>query len=189
MTRHLFLLQWATMRMWMHWRGRPALTGADYGGSPVGPPNQRVRVVGGIAALLARSAAAAAAAVAELSAPAPEVPASEHDRVLRYGDLALDVDTREVQRGGHPIALTKMEFRLLELFLRHPHQVLTREVIFDRVWGFGYALTSNTLNVYVGYLRRKTEAGGRPRLIHTVRGVGYVLRHDPDAKPARWRRI
>ena len=118
---------------------------------------------------------------------APEV-VHDDDRLLRYGDLALDLDTRDVWRGAETIVLTKMEFSLLELFLRHPHQVLTREVIFDRVWGFGYALNSNTLNVYVGYLRRKTEVAGGPRLIHTVRGVGYVLRCYPAVAPARWRR-
>jgi two-component system response regulator MprA len=98
---------------------------------------------------------------------------------LRYRDLTLDPITYQVWRGATRIDLTRMEFRLLELFLRHPGQVLTRTQIFDRVWGFDYGPRSNTLNVYVGYLRHKTEVGGRSRLIHTVRGVGYVLRDDP----------
>jgi two-component system response regulator MprA len=96
--------------------------------------------------------------------------------VLRTGDLELDPVGYEVRRGDRPIELTRTEFALLELFLRHPRQVLTREVIFDRVWGYDFGPSSNSLEVYVGYLRRKTEAGGEPRLIQTVRGVGYVLR-------------
>jgi predicted ATPase/DNA-binding winged helix-turn-helix (wHTH) protein len=96
--------------------------------------------------------------------------------VLQVDDLVLDVRTRDVHRGGRPIDLTPTEFRLLELFMRNAHQVLTHELIFDRVWGFEYWPRSNTLRVYVGYLRHKTEAGGNPRLIHTVRGVGYMLR-------------
>jgi DNA-binding response OmpR family regulator len=93
-----------------------------------------------------------------------------------FGDLVLDGHTREVHRGERQLHLTVTEFRLLELLLRHPRQVLPRGTIFDRVWGFDLAATSNSLTVYIGYLRRKTEAGGEPRLIHTVRGVGYVLR-------------
>jgi len=81
-----------------------------------------------------------------------------------------------VRRGRRPIELTRTEFLLLELFLRHPRQVLTRSIIFDRVWGYDFGPASNSLEVYVGYLRRKTEAAGEPRLLHTVRGVGYVLR-------------
>jgi two-component system response regulator MprA len=81
-----------------------------------------------------------------------------------------------LRRGGRAIELTRTEFLLLELFLRHPRQVLTRSLIFDRVWGYDFGPASNSLEVYVGYLRRKTEAGGEPRLVHTVRGVGYVLR-------------
>jgi two-component system, OmpR family, response regulator MprA len=95
---------------------------------------------------------------------------------LRFADLELDLGTREVLRGGDPIELTRTEFSLLELFLRNPRQVLTRSVIFERVWGFDFGPTSNSLDVYIGYLRRKTEAGGRPRLIRTVRGVGYAIR-------------
>ena len=96
--------------------------------------------------------------------------------VLRFVDLTLDPDAYEVRRGGRPIELTRTELLLLELLLRHPRQVLTRSAIFEHVWGYDFGATSNSLEVYVGYLRRKTEAGGESRLIHTVRGVGYVLR-------------
>jgi two-component system response regulator MprA len=95
---------------------------------------------------------------------------------LRFEDLELDPKTREVRRGGEPIELTRTEFALLELFLLNPRQVLTRSLIFERVWGYDFGASSNSLDVYVGYLRRKTEAGGKPRLIQTVRGVGYALR-------------
>jgi two-component system response regulator MprA len=95
---------------------------------------------------------------------------------LRFADLELDPGTREVRRGGDPIELTRTEFSLLELFLLNPRQVLTRSVIFERVWGYDFGYGSNSLDVYIGYLRRKTEAGGKPRLIQTVRGVGYALR-------------
>ena len=81
-----------------------------------------------------------------------------------------------MRRGGEPIDLTRTEFALLELFLLNPRQVLTRSLIFERVWGYDFGATSNSLDVYIGYLRRKTEAGGQPRLIQTVRGVGYALR-------------
>ena len=96
--------------------------------------------------------------------------------VLRFADLELDPSTREVRRGGEPIELTRTEFSLLELFMLNPRQVLTRSVIFERVWGYDFGPGSNSLDVYIGYLRRKTEAGGKPRLIQTVRGVGYALR-------------
>lgn len=96
--------------------------------------------------------------------------------VLRLADLSLEPGSRQVRRGERPIELTRTEFLLLELFLRHPGQVLTREVISANVWGYDVGPTSNSLDVYVGYLRRKTEAGGEPRLLQTVRGVGYVLR-------------
>jgi two-component system response regulator MprA len=98
------------------------------------------------------------------------------DGVLRFADLELDTGTREVRRGGDKIELTRTEFNLLELFLVNPRQVLTRSIIFERVWGYDFGFASNSLDVYIGYLRRKTEAGGKPRLIHTVRGVGYALR-------------
>ena len=95
--------------------------------------------------------------------------------VLRFADLELDPGTREVKR-GEPVELTRTEFSLLELFMMNPRQVLTRSVIFERVWGYDFGYGSNSLDVYIGYLRRKTEAGGKPRLIQTVRGVGYALR-------------
>jgi two-component system, OmpR family, response regulator MprA len=95
---------------------------------------------------------------------------------LRYADLELDPRSREVRRGGELVELTRTEFSLLELFMLNPRQVLTRSVIFERVWGYDFGYGSNSLDVYIGYLRRKTEAGSRPRLIQTVRGVGYALR-------------
>jgi len=100
----------------------------------------------------------------------------ETDEVLRFADLKLDPGTREVRRSDDLIELTRTEFSLLELFLLNPRQVLTRSIIFERVWGYDFGFASNSLDVYIGYLRRKTEAGGKPRLIHTVRGVGYALR-------------
>jgi len=100
------------------------------------------------------------------------------DEPLSFADLTLDPGTREVRRGDRQIGLTRTEFLLLELFLRNPRQVLTRDVIFDRVWGYDFGPASNSLEVYIGYLRRKTEARGEPRLIHTVRGVGYALREE-----------
>jgi two-component system, OmpR family, response regulator MprA len=98
------------------------------------------------------------------------------DRTLRFADLELDPATHEVMRGGRPLELTRTEFLLLELFLLNPRQVLTRTLIFERVWGYDFGPSSNSLEVYVGYLRRKLEAAGEPRLIQTVRGVGYALR-------------
>ena len=100
----------------------------------------------------------------------------ESGEVVRFADLELDPATREVTRGGRPIELTRTEFSLLELFMRNPRQVLTRTIIFERVWGYDFGYASNSLDVYIGYLRRKTEAEGEPRLIQTVRGVGYALR-------------
>jgi two-component system response regulator MprA len=100
----------------------------------------------------------------------------EAGEVLRFANLELNPGTREVHRGERLIDLTRTEFSLLELFLRNPKQVLTRSVIFERVWGYDFGFASNSLDVYIGYLRRKTEAGGEPRLIQTVRGVGYALR-------------
>jgi two-component system response regulator MprA len=97
---------------------------------------------------------------------------------LRFAGLELDPLAHEVRRGDRSIELTRTEFLLLDLFLRHPRQVLTRSLIFENVWGYDFGPTSNSLEVYMGYLRRKTEAGGEPRVLHTVRGVGYVLR-DP----------
>ena len=98
------------------------------------------------------------------------------DAVLRFDDVTLNRSTREVKRGEHPIELTKIEFDLLELFLQHPRQVLTREQILDLVWGYSFDSGTNSLAVYIGYLRRKLEEAGAPRLIQTVRGVGYSLR-------------
>ncbi|GAA2263409.1 response regulator transcription factor [Streptomyces amakusaensis] len=121
-----------------------------------------------IRALLRRSAYAA-----------PAGGAAEGDdghEVLSFGDLRMDLITREVHRGARPVELTRTEFTLLELLLAHPRQVLTREQILKSVWGFDFEPSSNSLDVYVMYLRRKTEAAGEPRLVHTVRGVGYVLR-------------
>ena len=104
--------------------------------------------------------------------------ASSGPEELRFSDLSLDPGTREVCRSDRSIDLTRTEFSLLELFLRNPRQVLSRSTIFERVWGYDFGPTSNSLDVYIGYLRRKTEAGGEPRLIHTVRGVGYSLREE-----------
>jgi len=98
------------------------------------------------------------------------------DELLRFADLELNPGTREVRRAGDAIELTRTEFALLELFLTNPRQVLTRSIIFERVWGYDFGFASNSLDVYIGYLRRKTEAGGKSRLIQTVRGVGYALR-------------
>lgn len=98
------------------------------------------------------------------------------DRTLRFDDLELDPVAHEARRGGRLLELTRTEFLLLELLMRHPRQVLTRAAIFDHVWGYDFGPASNSLEVYVGYLRRKTEAEGEPRLVQTVRGVGYVLR-------------
>ncbi|MFI1150003.1 response regulator transcription factor [Streptomyces sp. NPDC020817] len=102
--------------------------------------------------------------------------AADDTDALAFGDLRMDLATREVTRSGRRVELTRTEFTLLEMFLAHPRQVLTREQILKTVWGFDFEPSSNSLDVYVMYLRRKTEAGGEPRLVHTVRGVGYVLR-------------
>jgi two-component system response regulator MprA len=102
--------------------------------------------------------------------------ASAPGQVLRFSDVTLDPVAHQVKRGNREVELTRTEFLLLELFLLHPRQVLTRSVIFERVWGYDFGPDSNSLEVYVSYLRRKLEADGEPRLLHTVRGVGYVLR-------------
>src|SRR4029450_9884033 len=99
---------------------------------------------------------------------------------LRFGDLRMDRSTHEVWRGERTISLTRQEFDLLALCLDHPRQVLTRSTILERVWDYDFGRDSNVLEVYVGYLRRRLEAEGEPRVIHTVRGVGYVLREDPE---------
>ena len=98
--------------------------------------------------------------------------------VLKFSDLTLDTGTRQAFRGERALELTAKEYELLELFMRHPRQVMTREVIFDRVWGYDFGGESNIIEVYVRYLRQKTEAANEKRLVHTVRGVGYVLRED-----------
>ncbi|WP_299053713.1 response regulator transcription factor [uncultured Nocardioides sp.] len=98
------------------------------------------------------------------------------DETLSFADLTMDIASREVLRDGRSIELTRTEFSLLELFLRRPRRVLERAFILEEVWGYDFPTTANSLEVYVGYLRRKTEAEGEPRLLHTVRGVGYVLR-------------
>ncbi|MEU4246945.1 response regulator transcription factor [Amycolatopsis sp. NPDC026612] len=109
----------------------------------------------------------------------PEAPNGQASEALAFADLTLDPGTREVRRGGREISLTRTEFALLELFLSYPKHVLTRGRILEEVWGYDFPTSGNALEVYVGYLRRKTEAEGEPRLIHTVRGVGYVLRETP----------
>ncbi len=103
----------------------------------------------------------------------------ERVQVLKFSDLTLDTGSRQAFRGSRLISLTAKEYELLELFMRHPKQVLTREVIFDRVWGYDFGGESNVLEVYIRYLRQKLETDDEPRLLHTVRGVGYVLRETP----------
>jgi two-component system response regulator MprA len=104
---------------------------------------------------------------------------TERNQVYQFADLTMDSDSRLVTRGKRLVPLTAKEYELLELFLRHPRQVLTREVIFDRVWGYDFGGESNVLEVYIRYLRQKLEAENESRLIHTVRSVGYVLRENP----------
>ncbi len=108
-------------------------------------------------------------------------PAEENsgNEVLSFADLSLDVQTREVTRGGRKISLTRTEFALLQTFLENPRRVLERSWLLNEVWGFDFPTTANSLEVYIGYLRRKTEGDGEARLIHTVRGIGYVLRETP----------
>jgi len=119
-----------------------------------------------------------------LTAPAGPGPESTADRTAResllsFSDIRLDPATREVWRGDRPVRLTRTEFSILEVFLRHPRQVLTRAALFEQVWGYDFGETSNSIHVYLGYLRRKLEAEGGSRLLHTVRGVGFVLREEP----------
>jgi len=102
---------------------------------------------------------------------------------LSYGGVTLDQGSRQVTRDGRELTLTKTEYELLELFLTHPRQVLSRSMIMERVWGYDFGPSSNSLEVFVSYLRRKLEAGGEPRLLHTVRGVGYVLREQTPSPP------
>ena len=103
---------------------------------------------------------------------------TERSQVYKFGDLTMDTASRQVTRGERLVPLTAKEYELLELFMRNPRQVLTRDVIFDRVWGYDFGGESNIIEVYVRYLRQKTEFEGAARLIHTVRGVGYVLREE-----------
>ena len=103
---------------------------------------------------------------------------AEATETVKFADLTLDAAAREAKRGERRLILTAKEFDLLELFMRHPRQVLTREMIYDRIWGYDFGGESNIIEVYVRYLRQKTEAGGEPRLLQTVRGVGYVLREE-----------
>ncbi|MFE7743175.1 response regulator transcription factor [Nocardia sp. NPDC057455] len=103
----------------------------------------------------------------------------EASEAMAFADLSLDPVTREVSRGARPISLTRTEFSLLEMLMANPRRVLTRSRILEEVWGYDFPTSGNALEVYIGYLRRKTEAEGEPRLIHTVRGVGYVLRETP----------
>jgi two-component system response regulator MprA len=107
---------------------------------------------------------------------ASDEPGSE---LLSFADLSLDLQTREVQRAGRRISLTRTEFALLQTFLENPRRVLERSWLLNEVWGFDFPTTANSLEVYIGYLRRKTEGEGETRLIHTVRGIGYVLRETP----------
>lgn len=123
-----------------------------------------------IRALLRRSA---------IATPAGAPSEAESGEWLTFSDVRLNPRTREVQRGGRALKLTRTEFDILEAFLRHPRQVLTRAALFEQVWGYDFGEQSNSLHVYLGYLRRKLESEGEPRLLHTVRGVGFVLREEP----------
>ncbi|MYS22857.1 MULTISPECIES: response regulator transcription factor [unclassified Streptomyces] len=144
------------------------VTGLDAGGDDyLVKPFELDELLARLRALLRRSSYAAGAAGQA---------GTEQGHALAFADLRMDTATREVTRAGRPVELTRTEYTLLELFLTHPRQVLTREQILKSVWGFDFEPSSNSLDVYVMYLRRKTEAGDMPRVVHTVRGVGYVLR-------------
>jgi two-component system response regulator MprA len=114
--------------------------------------------------------------LARLRALLRRTSAAPNEGILKFGDVVLDLQTMEVRRGQRELQLTRTEFRLLELFMRNPRVVLSRSRIFEEVWGYDFGASSNALEVYVSYLRRKLEAEGETRLIHTVRGVGYTLR-------------
>jgi len=109
--------------------------------------------------------------------PGPAEPAEQD--LLTFADVRLNPITREVWRGHRALRLTRTEFAILEAFLRHPRQVLTRAALFEQVWGYDFGESSNSIHVYLGYLRRKLEADGESRLLHTVRGVGFALREEP----------
>ncbi|MFF7458585.1 response regulator transcription factor [Kitasatospora sp. NPDC008115] len=149
------------------------VTGLDVGADDyLAKPFELDELLARVRALLRRNALATEAA-------ARAAAVEEESDVLSFADLRMNTATREVTRAGRTVELTRTEFMLLEMFLAHPRQVLTREQILKAVWGFDFEPSSNSLDVYVMYLRRKTEQGGLPRLIQTVRGVGYALR--PDA--------
>ncbi|KJS56871.1 response regulator transcription factor [Streptomyces rubellomurinus] len=146
------------------------VTGLDVGADDyLAKPFELDELLARVRALLRRNALAVEAAAARAAA-------ADDSEVLSFADLRMNTATREVERAGKPVELTRTEFMLLEMFLSHPRQVLTREQILKAVWGFDFEPSSNSLDVYVMYLRRKTEQGGLPRLIQTVRGVGYALR-------------
>ncbi|MFH8383713.1 response regulator transcription factor [Kitasatospora sp. NPDC018058] len=145
------------------------VTGLDVGADDyLAKPFELDELLARVRALLRRNALATEAAA--------RAAAEDESEVLAFADLRMNTATREVTRAGKPVELTRTEFMLLEMFLSHPRQVLTREQILKAVWGFDFEPSSNSLDVYVMYLRRKTEQGGMPRLIQTVRGVGYALR-------------
>ncbi|MEU4119009.1 response regulator transcription factor [Kitasatospora sp. NPDC028055] len=145
------------------------VTGLDVGADDyLAKPFELDELLARVRALLRRNALATEAAA--------RAAAEDDSEVLAFADLRMNTATREVTRAGKPVELTRTEFMLLEMFLSHPRQVLTREQILKAVWGFDFEPSSNSLDVYVMYLRRKTEQGGMPRLIQTVRGVGYALR-------------
>jgi two-component system response regulator MprA len=144
------------------------VTGLDVGADDyLAKPFELDELLARVRALLRRNSIVQAAGLGE---------APTNDEILAFEDLRMNTTTREVTRAGQPVELTRTEYMLLEMFLAHPRQVLTREQILKAVWGFDFEPSSNSLDVYVMYLRRKTEAGGMPRLVHTVRGVGYALR-------------
>ncbi|MFI6849809.1 response regulator transcription factor [Kitasatospora sp. NBC_00085] len=146
------------------------VTGLDVGADDyLAKPFELDELLARVRALLRRNALATEAA-------ARAAAVEDDTEVLAFADLRMNTATREVTRAGKPVELTRTEFMLLEMFLSHPRQVLTREQILKAVWGFDFEPSSNSLDVYVMYLRRKTEQGGMPRLIQTVRGVGYALR-------------